>query len=332
MAGVERVFSLPGAGSSWAVISSRLGQTPAALREAPGRPIDRLVLRDRWGKQLMSQPLDGYQSLFLSSEARARGSNIEALEPGLELVRCRKSEGVVCQLSDGSELVCTGVLFADGPFSRGRDLMERVSRSHRDKQAVACWSFVRQDLLDLRSWEFRTALGKSVELLPLPGGRQRVKLRFRTPSGARQLPAQLRELFSEFGPEVESLLEGVEPDSISYWDEEEPARIAFCPLPGTLALGQAALGLPLLESFDWDLRLTRAQLERVVESLLAGHWDPPAFEPHCWEALRPLLASERYLRGSLHYDNALLRPLRDVMWRLLPSSLLASRLKERLTL
>jgi hypothetical protein len=234
-------------------------------------------------------------------------------------------------MSDGSELLCTGVLFADGPRSKARELMERTSRSRWDPLSVACWSFVRQDPLALKSWEFRTDLGKSVELLPLPEGLVRVKLRFRTPNGARLLPAELRDLFSEFGPDLAALLEDLPPDSISFWDDEEPPRVAFSPLPGTLAVGQAALGIPLLESFDWALRLAKHQLDRVVESLLAQHWDPSAWEPACQEALRPMMASERYLRGSLHYDNALLRPLRDLLMRVIPAGVLLERVKSRLS-
>lgn len=327
---MERVWSLPGPAAGYAVVSTGWGNLPSALRAAPARSVERVVLRDRWGKHLMGHRLDGYRSLKLPQDSLARTAITEPLQAGVELVRCRQSEGVVCQLSDGSELACTGVLFADGPFSRARDLMERVAPGRPDKASVACWSFVRQDLLDLQAWEFRTALGKSVELLPLPEGRLRVKLRFRTPAGARQMPAELRDLFSEFGPEVESLLEGVEAESISYWDEGEPARVAFSPLPGTLALGQAALGASLLETFDWNSRLVRAQLQRLVESLLAGHWDPTAWEPACQESVRPLLDSERYLRAKLHYDNALLRPLRDLVLRLVPSGVLVDKVKGRL--
>jgi hypothetical protein len=157
-----------------------------------------------------------------------------------------------------------------------------------------------------------------------------VKLRFRTTCGARQSAAQLKELFTEFGPDMEALLEGVEAESISYWEEEDPVKVAFSPLPGTLALGQAALGVPLLETFDWTCRLAKRQMERVVESVLAEHWDPTAWEPACQEALRLLLASERYLRGALHYDNALLRPLRDLALRLVPAGVIVERVKGRL--
>jgi hypothetical protein len=101
-------------------------------------------------------------------------------------------------------------------------------------------------------------------------------------------------------------------------------------LPGTLALGEAALGVPLLGTFDWGLRVARRQIERVVESVMAENWEPESWEPQCQDTLRPLLRSERFLRVSLHYDNPLLRPLRDLAIRLIPSGVLMERLKGRL--
>jgi hypothetical protein len=328
--GVERVWNLPAGGPSYAVVASSFVSL-SDWRDLPTRPLERAVLRDNWGKLYMGHKLDGYRTVKLSAQGVPRSSVTEVLDPNLQLVRCRRGEGgLSCQMSDGSELVCTGVIFADGPRSRGRDLMERVARQKLDPRGVACWSFVRSDLLDLKSWEFRTALGKSVEQLPLPEGKVRVKLRFRTAFGARQSVAELKDLFSEFGADMEALFEGVEVADIGYWEEEEPAKVAFSPLPGTLALGEAALGVPLLGTFDWAGQLVKRQLERVVESVLAEHWDPTAWEPLCQEALKPLLDSERYLRGGLHYDNALIRPLRDLALRWLPAGVLVERVKGRL--
>jgi hypothetical protein len=71
-------------------------------------------------------------------------------------------------------------------------------------------------------------------------------------------------------------------------------------------------------------------MERVVESLLAERWEPEAFEPVFQETLRPLLRYERFLRGSLHYDNVFLRPLRDLALRLIPAGILVERVKGRL--
>lgn len=328
--GVERVWSLPGPEPGHAIASTIVAAHPTGLRQVSARHIKRVVLRDRWGKHLMGHPLDGYRTLELPRHGAFRTSIVEPLEVGLQLVRVRRDEGVVCQMSDGSELACTGIVFADGPRSRARELMERTAPARADGAGVACWSFVRTDPLDLDVWEFRTTIGKSVELLPLPGGKLRVKLRFRTSHGARQLPSELGDLFSEFGPDLSALLEGVEADSISYWTEESPAKIAFSPVPGTMALGQAALGAPLLESFDWALRLARLQMERVVESLLVENWDPTAWEPAFQDTLAPILESERYLRSALHYDNALLRPLRDVVLRLIPAGIVVERVKGRL--
>lgn len=155
-------------------------------------------------------------------------------------------------------------------------------------------------------------------------------MRFRAPNATSLAPSELSELFSEFGPDVEALLEGVGAGDIACWDEENPAKVAFSPLPGTFAVGQAALGSPVLESFDWALRLARSQMERVIESLLVENWEPEAWEPLCQEALRPLLASERYLRAALHYDNVFLRPLRDFALRWLPAGILVERVKGQL--
>lgn len=328
--GVERVWSLPGPEPGYAIASNLASAPPSGLRQIPSLPIKRVVLRDRWGKRLMGHALDNYRALELPRHGASRTSVVEPLDAGLQLVRVRRDEGVVCQMSDGSEHVCTGVIFADGARSRGRELMERPPRGRADAAGVACWSFLRSDPLDMQVWEFRTAMGKSVELLPLPAGKLRVKLRFRTSHGARQLPAELCDLFSEFGPDLAALLEGVDVSAISYCEEEDPLKVAFSPLPGTMALGQAALGVPLLESFDWALRLSRMQMERVVESLLADNWDPIAWEPAFQESLKPILDSERYLRKGLHYDNALLRPIRDVALRLIPAGILVDRVKGRL--
>ena len=328
--GVEKVWSLPGGGGGHAILSSGLAN-PSEWRALPSRALNRVVLRDRWGKHVVGHPLPGFEVLKLPPAPAASDLKVEHLDASLGLVRCRRGEGgVTCQLSDGSELIGTGVIFADGARSRGRELMERLSRQRVDPDGVACWSYVRPDLLDLQAWELRTALGKSVEQLPLPEGKVRVKLRFRTPYGAKQDAGELLSLFSDFGPDMESLLEGVDGQSITYWEEEEPAGVVFCPLPGTIALGEAALGVPLLSSFDWSMRLCKRQMERVVESLLADSWDPEAFEPAFQDTLRPLLASERFFRRALHYDNALLRPLRDLALKLVPSGILVERLKNRL--
>lgn len=331
--GVERVWNLPSSGTSYAVVSSALTPVPA-WSGVKSHPIERVTLRDRWGKLLLGHRLDEYASLSFPPVGAARAPQLQSLDPAVSLVRCRPEEGgVACQLSDGTELACTGVVFADGPRSVARTFLERALVARKeDRKAVVCWSFVRRDLLDLNAWEFRTALGKSVEQMPLPEGKVRVKLRFKTNVGARQTASQLRELFSEFGPDIEALLDGVADSEISHWIDEDPAQVSFCPLPGTLALGQAALGVPLLESFDWALKLGRRQMERVVESVVVDRWDPTAWEPAFVEAWLSLQASERYLRSSLHYDNALFRPLRDVALRLLPAGILTDRVKSRLAI
>lgn len=330
--GVEQIWSLPTGGTPYSVLSSLL-TAPLVSREFPTQNLERVLLRDRWGKRLLDYKLAGYQVVKLPGQGIPYGGLVCELEPGLELVRCRKEEGgLACYFSDGTELAVTGLIFADGYRSCGRTLMEKVAPVARDRRAVACWTFLHSNILSTSSWEFRTALGKSVELLPLPEDRLRVKLRFRAPVGARQTAAQLSDLFSEFGPDISALLEGVEDDEISAYSEESPSKIAFTPLPGTLALGPAAIGEPLLENFDWALRLSLRQLERVLESLVVGHWEPTAWEPASQQALEPLLRSERFFRDFLHYDNVLLRPLRDFALKLMPARTLEDRVQRRLSL
>ncbi len=332
IAGVERVWNLPTPGTAYTVVSSSM-TPPPSWREVKSRSLPRVTLRDRWGKLLLGHSLEGFASLAFPSVGVARTPLLQTLESSVSLVRCRPEEGgALCSLSDGTELACTGVVFADGPRSVARTLIDRSLARKDDRKAVVCWSFVRRDLLDLSAWEFRTALGKSVEQLPLPEGKVRVKLRFKTDVGARQTPAQLKELFSEFGPDIEALLEGVEEAEIEHWVEEDPSRVAFCPFPGTMALGQAALGTPILDTFDWAIRLSKRQMERVVESVVVDHWNPTAWEPTFQEAWKPLQTSERYFRLALHYDNALLRPLRDVALRLLPAGVVIDRVRRRLDL
>lgn len=329
--GVEKVWQLPGRSSDLAVLSPRSGELPVAS-PLPERPVPRVTLRDVWGKLLLGQALEGYRTVCPGPQGwfPLPADRWQLLASGVSLVRCRREEsGVEVQLSDGSELVCQGVLFVDGPQSRGRQLMASLKAPRVDRHAVACWTWVRDDILGAQGWEFVTALGKSVEQLPLPNGQVRVKLRFRSSYQARQTGSELRRLFSEFGPLVEGLLDGLD-EAVFDCQVEQESPVTFSPLPGTLALGQAALGRPLLETFDWEQRLLAVQLQRVVESLLVDHWDPAAFEPVCQEALAPLLAAESAFRRGLHYDNALLRPWRDLVLRWMPAGWIMPRVKARL--
>ncbi len=327
---VEKVWGLPSPAPHYSVLTPIIIK-PGLFREVETCPVTRAVLRDRWGRQILSFPLQEYFTLRTSEAQLVPGDKEESLDSQLSLIRTRNGEeGVICSLSDGSEIVCDGVLYCDGPSSQGRKMLVHSGAAPSDPSAVTCWSFVRRDLLRPNAWEFRTALGKSVEQLPLPDAMVRIKLRFRTTYGAHQTAAELRELFSEFGPDMEALLEGVEPEEISFVEERSPSQLAFSPTPGTLALGEAALGVPLLGTFDWSGRMVRRQMERVIESVLTENWDPTAFEPHCHDVSKPILKAERYFRGALHYDNVFLRPLRDLALRFTPESVLRDRVKSRL--
>lgn len=327
---MEKVWGLPSPAPSYSVLSQVIFK-PALFREVEKCPVPCALLRDRWGRQILSLPLEQYFTIRTADVHPTRNGKVEELGPQLSLVRTRTGDkGVECSFSDGSELVCDGVLYCDGPSSQGRKMLARSGSEATDSSPVTCWSFTRRDLLGPNAWEFRTAIGKSVEQLPLPNGKVRVKLRFRSSFGAHQTASELQELFSEFGPDMDALLEGVESDEITHWEERAPTQIAFSPTPGTLALGESAIGVPTLGTFNWAARVARRQLERVVESILVESWEPSAFEPHSREVLEPVLKAERYFRGALHYDNVFLRPLRDLVLRFTPESMLRDRVKSRL--
>ena len=334
--GVDKVWHLPGRGGRFAVLpGAPLIRDWAAL---PNETVDRALLRDRWGKTLLEFKLPHYHVLEFPDGRLSNSSKVETLSVGNELLRTRRTLGdggeeqVSCEFSDGSELVIRGVILADGVRSKGRELMKPVARKGLDPRANACWTFVRQDLLNVKAWEFRTAPGKSVEQLPLPGGRVRVKLRFRTSVGSRLGCAELRDLFSEFGSDMTALFENVPDENISYLPEENPVQSQFTPMPGCVALGQAGLGTPLLECFDWNYRMVTGQFERMAESLLHDLWEPEAWEPEFRETQKWILKGERFLRSGLHYENPLLRPFRDTLVRWLPTSLIASKILDRLAL
>lgn len=329
---IEKVWGLPSPAPIYSILSPVILK-PALFREVKTCSIPRALVRDRWGRQILSLPLEQYSTVRTAEVHPSRSDKVKELDPQLSLLRTKLEEsGVACSFSDGSELVCDGVIYCDGPASVGRKMLVPSRSEVSDPDTVTCWSFVRRDLLSPNGWEFRTALGKSVEQLPLPEGQVRVKLRFRSKFGARQTAAQLRDLFSEFGPDMEALLEGVEADEIVLSEERSPSQITFCPSPGAVALGEAAIGTPILGTFNWAARAARRQLERVVESILAENWEPSAYEPHAREVLEPILKSERYFRRALQYDNVLLRPLRDLLLRLTPESFVRERVRSRLVL
>ncbi len=335
--GVEKIWHLPGGGGRIGVLAET--PLPRDWTAFPTETVNRALIRDRWGKTLIKFKLPNYRVMEIPEGCLSRNGKVETLSPGTELLRTRRTTGedgidqVSCEFSDGSELVGRGVILADGVRSKGRELMKSVSPlKPLDARANACWTFVRQDLLSLEAWEFRSAPGKSVEQLPLPNGRVRVKLRFRTSVGSRLGSAELRDLFSEFGADMAALFENVPDENISYLLEETPVQTEFSPIPGSVALGQAGLGTPLLECFDWSSQMVKSQLERIAESLLHDLWDPEAWEPEFRDAQKRILRGERFLRGALHYENPLLRPLRDTVIRWLPTSLMASKVQERLAL
>lgn len=326
---VEQLFHLAGESGPCYTIFSKRARPPGGL-SCSHKELKKFLIRDRWGKKVSSLSLKGFAVHRLDLEP-PKDSKLEVLPPKLEVERTRACEGTLeVGLSDGSDLLCDGVLFADGP--RSRALVLAKDRPSPDDQAeVGCWSFIRQDLLDLKDWEVRWAAGKSVEQLPLPEGKVRVSLRFRSKHGSRLDPTELKNLFSEFGSDMEALFEDVEAEQIEYRQEGRPTP-AFQPVPDCLALGEAGLGCRLLDAFDWRQELLRVQLEAVKQQVESGSWSSAEAVKKSEERAAELLEAELFFRSTVHYDNLFLRPLRDFLFGLIPDAFAASKLRARLEL
>lgn len=331
--GIDELWSYPchrKGQPEYAITSARISKL-AGLEPLPKIDINKVRLRDRWGKELISYSLSDFQvSSLAPSKFLELAPTPHQIDPSLELVRCTQSpKDTICLFSNGSELAVSGLIFADGASSySGRLAKEQTKPSHYPN-GIACWSFTRTDLLDLSSWEIRTALGKTVEQLPIAPGRVCVKLRFKTSVAPRQSVAELSDLFSEFGSDMEAIFEGIKDADIERLIEYS-SKPVFSPLPGTLSLGSAAFESPSLESFDWPLRLCSGQIARITEGLSSGSWEPKAWATDFSALAKPLLVNQERLRAFLHYDNALLRPLRDALAKLFLSSVLKNMVKQEL--
>lgn len=326
---VEHIFHLPtDSGGGYSVFSKRAPCPEGLCKES--RTLERCTVRDRWGKKVFSLKLDGFAVHRVNLEAPV-DPKLEGLAQGVELSRTRACEGTLeIGLSDGTDLLCDGVMFADGPKSRGLVLAKQRDLQV-DRSAVGCWSFERDDLLSLNDWEYRWAVGKTVEQLPLPGGRVRVGLRFRSKHGSKLTPEELKDLFAEFGADMEALFEDVTADQIEY-REERAAPSEFQPLAGCLALGEAAVGVRNLDGFDWRQRLVEGQLKAVLKQCEQGTWKAKELATQSQQIAEPLLGSEAFFRGGMHYDNVLLRPIRDLILSFLPDAFTTGKLKARLSL
>jgi hypothetical protein len=288
-------------------------------------------LADVWGKTVISLKLP---PMVLSQACDfSVPDGVKSLTPGLKVSRTSKSEeSVLVSFSDGSDLLCQGVLFGDGFYSQGKLFWDKPSKPKSDPHAVRAWSFVTDDLTDRKVWEFRWAPAKSVELVPLPESRVLVRLRFKSPYGGELSVAELRELFSEFGSDMTAIFENVELNSVCAREERRISNPVFSPAVGCLALGRAAWQHIPMQTLGWVSRFVDRQLDVMVDQLRSESLNVQSFEAQCIEQLADLCLAEEFVRRHLHSDNALLRPLRNMILSLLPNSLVAGQLRGRLYL
>ena len=282
-------------------------------------------LLDVWGKKVLSFSLPPLQQF----EPAKGFSGVEQLAEGLDINRTQKGEhGLTVTLTDGTDLLCQGVLYCDGPESACRKFWDKPVPAEPDPYTVQCWEFGAQNLLNIQRWEFRWATAKSVELVPLSSNRLRVRLRFKSRHGGTLSTSELQELFSEFGSDMTALFENVE--QIKRHEETPTSRAVHVPAPGCLALGRAAWSTSGFLTFDWLARFVGKQLDVLTEQLRTGPLNEASFEAQSKELLAELAQAELFFRRHLHSDNTLLIPLRNLLFSLLPNSLLASQVKKRL--
>ncbi len=101
-------------------------------------------LTDVWGKILFKMelphlrlvgPFPGSHTLQLP----ASKTKVESLPQGLELSRTSAADdGYLATLSDGSQMLCQGVLFADGVDSQSRKFWNQLKRT--SDRAAKLWS------------------------------------------------------------------------------------------------------------------------------------------------------------------------------------------------
>ncbi len=295
--------------------------------------VSKCVVRDRWGKQVLQLDLPALEARDFSSQLRAEAKKIQTLPEGVDLARTSVvDDGLELGLSDGSEVVCALAIFADGQNSRCRAFVGPPEHPAGDPATVGCWTFRRSDLLNLRQWDYRWSLGKTVEQVPLPNDQVRVKFRFRSPYGARLKISDLKSTFSEFGSDMEALFDNVSEEQIEFTYERDPELLTFFPARRCFALGRSAWGSGILETFDWEMDFVGRQLKILTEALGRETWDEARVAEQCQKEWERSSKAERFLRSALHYDNVLLRPLRDLLVTAIPNNLLSKHLRPRLLL
>ena len=334
---VGRLFHLPVGLFDSVMLRPDLTSVPDwSGAETEGRTLNKAILRDQWGQSILGLDLPNYLVWEQLSEPMPfQHEKVERLVSGLSIARIQDSEGRrSVGFSDGTEIVCDALLFADGTRSLARSLSpaSKSKAKPKDKTMVNCWSFQRDDLLDCQGLEYRWALGKSIELLPLAKGRVRITFRFRSPFGGALDRDELAKLFADFGSDVAAMLEGVEADEIRHRVESKPFRPSFTPGSHSLALGLAGLGSNVLQAFDWKHRLVEHQLSLLIEQLSAERLSLESLDQQSLEYWRDLREAERFWTGALHSDWPLLRKLRDLALKLLPKSYLRKKVSQRLLL
>lgn len=332
---VGRLFHLSAGHSESVILRPDLKTVPLwSGAKTEGLILKQATLRDQWGKTILSLALPDYLVWEQSQDPLALSHNkVESLAQGLSIARIQDSDGRrAVSFSDGTEILCDALLFADGTRSFARGLLPAGKAKSTDKNMVNCWSVIRNDLLGCQGLEYRWALGKSIELLPLANGRVRITFRFRSTFGGALDREELSVLFSDFGSDVAAMLEGIQADQITHSVESKPFHPAFVPSPHSFALGLAGLGTTVLQGFDWKHRFVERQLNLLVEQISAGKLSLDSLDQQSLEYWRELRQAEKFWSGALHSDWPLLRKLRDLALKLIPKSFLRRKVAEKLLL
>lgn len=283
-------------------------------------------LLDIWGKRVLHFKL---AENILARVADHEGVNV--LGKGLIVTRTATSDqGVLATMSDGSELLCGGVIFGDGWNSQARAFWKKPIKHANSKTGLQCWELRTANLLSVKTHQFRWAPAKSLELLPLPNDELIVKLRFRSPFGGDMSLIELGDLFSEFGSDIPALLEN--PSPVCHMSEMPLKNLAFSPARGCYSLGRAAFCERPMLSFDWLSRFVSRQMDILIEQTSAGSLSESSFEAQSKERLEQFTESEKFLRKHLHSERAVLRPIRDLLLKLLPNTFVSAKLKQSLNL
>ena len=306
--------------------------SPEHLGELGTLAPNRAILADVWGKKILSLKLPPLR-VAESGALPELSESITRLASGLKVSRSRQEgDNVLVSLSDGSELVCQGVLFCDGSRSQAQTFWSKPLPAKADPKSVRCWTFTTPNLLDLKTWEFRWAAAKSVEIVPVSGGRVMVKMRFKSPFGGKLSVTELKELFSEFGSDMTALFENVKEPEIEVHEERQTPLAVYSPAKGCVALGRAAWPCTPLLLFDWLSEITNWQLDIILEQVRTGTLNPESFEAQVRLEMKDFEERERFVRHHLHSDSAFFRPIRDLIMKLLPNPVLASQVKKRIFL